>query len=42
MLAQHSPSKIAPIRFTDTTLENGLRVIVAEDHNAPVYAIAVS
>jgi zinc protease len=39
---QHSPSKIAPIKFTDTTLDNGLRVIVAEDHNAPVYAIAVA
>jgi zinc protease len=35
-------SKIAPVKFTDTTLENGLRVIIAEDHYAPVYAIAVS
>jgi zinc protease len=42
ILGQHSPSKIAPIRFTDSTLDNGLRVIVAEDHNAPVYAIAVA
>jgi len=35
-------SKIPPIKFTDTRLNNGLRVIVAEDHYAPVYAIAVS
>jgi predicted Zn-dependent peptidase len=41
-VAQHAPSKIAPIKYTDTTLDNGLRVIVAEDHNAPVYAIAVA
>jgi len=41
-LGQHSPSKIAPIRFTDSTLENGLRVVIAEDHNAPLYAIAVA
>jgi predicted Zn-dependent peptidase len=35
---------IAPgdVTFTDTKLPNGLRVIVAEDHNAPVYSIAVS
>jgi len=30
------------IRFTDTRLKNGLRVIVAEDHVAPVFSIAVS
>jgi|SRR5581483_2587636 len=35
-------SKIPPIKFTDTRLNNGLRVIVAEDHYAPVFAIAVS
>jgi predicted Zn-dependent peptidase len=40
--AQQAPSKIPPLKFTDTTLENGLRVIIAEDHYAPVYAIAVS
>jgi len=33
---------IPPVEFTDTYLENGLRVIIAEDHHAPVYAIAVS
>lgn len=40
-LAQ-KPPKLAPIKFTDTTLDNGLRVIISEDHYAPVYAIAVS
>jgi zinc protease len=35
-------SKIPPIKFTDTRLNNGLRVIIAEDHYAPVFAIAVS
>ena len=29
-------------KFTDTTLSNGLRVIVAEDHSAPVFSIAVN
>ncbi len=36
--AQTTPS----IRFTDTTLPNGLRLIISEDHSAPVYSIAVS
>ncbi len=31
-----------PIKFTDTRLKNGLRVIVSEDHTAPVYSIAVT
>ena len=35
-------SKIAPIQFSDTRLANGLRVIISEDHYAPVFAIAVS
>src|SRR5215813_12517158 len=41
-LAQKAPSKIPPVKFSDHTLDNGLRVIIAEDHNAPVYAIVVS
>jgi predicted Zn-dependent peptidase len=41
-LAQQPASKLSPIKFTDTTLDNGLRVIVAEDHYAPVFGIAVS
>src|SRR5476651_1273435 len=38
-----SLSAITPpkITFTDTKLSNGLRLIVAEDHVAPVYSIAV-
>src|ERR1041385_8919960 len=33
---------IPKVKFTDTTLDNGLRVLIAEDHYAPVYAICVS
>jgi zinc protease len=40
--AQQAPGKLPPIKFTDTRLENGLRVIISEDHYAPVYGIAVS
>ena len=39
--AQQAPP-MQPLRFTDTTLDNGLRVIIAEDHYAPVYALAIS
>src|SRR5260221_12279156 len=35
-------SKLQPVKFTDTRLNNGLRVIISEDHYAPVYAVAVS
>src|SRR5262249_51788861 len=35
-------AKMPPIKFTDTRLDNGLRVIIAEDRYAPVYSIAVS
>jgi predicted Zn-dependent peptidase len=30
------------VAFTDTRIENGLRVIIAEDHTAPVFSIAVN
>src|SRR5512140_2922762 len=30
------------VQFTDTKLANGLRVIISEDHTAPVYSIAVT
>ncbi len=30
------------IEFTDTKLDNGLRVILAPDHSAPVYALSVT
>jgi predicted Zn-dependent peptidase len=33
---------IKKIEFTDTRLKNGLRVIIAEDHSAPVFSIAVN
>jgi zinc protease len=42
VLAQQSGSRIPPVKFTDNTLDNGLRVIISEDHFAPVYAIAIS
>jgi predicted Zn-dependent peptidase len=35
-------SKLQPIKFSDTRLSNGLRVIISEDHYAPVVAFAVS
>ena len=41
-IAQQAPSPLPKIRFTDTRLENGLRVIISEDHYAPVYAVAVA
>jgi zinc protease len=39
---QQAPTRLPPVKFTDTTLDNGLRVIISEEHYAPVYAIAVS
>ena len=30
------------IQFTDTKLKNGLRVIISEDHSAPVFSLAVT
>jgi len=30
------------VQFTDTHLKNGLRVIIAEDHSAPVFSIAIT
>ena len=35
-------SPLKPVQFSDTRLANGLRVIISEDHYAPIYAIAVS
>jgi zinc protease len=32
----------APLKFSDTTLSNGLRVIIAEDHTAPVFSVVVN
>jgi predicted Zn-dependent peptidase len=33
---------VTKIAFSDMRLKNGLRVIVSEDHSAPVFAIAIS
>ena len=44
-LAQHqavAQSKLTPIKFSDTRLSNGLRILVVEDHYAPIYAICVA
>jgi zinc protease len=30
------------VKFTDTKLKNGLRVIIVEDHTAPVFSIAIT
>ncbi len=38
-LAAQSANRVT---FTDTTMKNGLRVIVSEDHSAPVFSIAVT
>ncbi len=40
--AQPLSSGIPKIKFTDNTLDNGLRVLISEDHYAPVYAICIS
>jgi zinc protease len=42
MLAQQAAPQIPKIKFTDTRLDNGLRVLISEDHYAPVYAICVA
>jgi zinc protease len=39
---QTASVKIPRLEYTDTKLPNGLRVIIAPDHTAPVYAIDVS
>src|SRR5215204_522583 len=33
---------VSKIQFTDTKLKNGLRVIISEDHAAPVFSIVVN
>jgi predicted Zn-dependent peptidase len=35
-------AKVPRLDFTDQRLENGLRVLIAPDHSAPVFAIAVT
>jgi len=41
-LAASLSAATSRVVFTDTTLKNGLRVIVSEDHVAPVFSVAVS
>jgi zinc protease len=41
-LVAQSVKPIPPVKFTDTRLDNGLRVLIAEDRHAPIFAIAVS
>ena len=33
---------VPTIKFTDAKLKNGLRVIISEDHAAPVFSVAVA
>jgi predicted Zn-dependent peptidase len=35
-------ASLPPLKFTDTHLANGLRVIISEDHAAPVVAVSVT
>jgi predicted Zn-dependent peptidase len=40
--ATFAQSKLPKVEFTDTTLDNGLRVIIAPDHAAPVIAVSLT
>jgi zinc protease len=43
LIAVTTATAAAPrVTFTDTKLKNGLRIILAEDHNAPVFSVAVT
>ena len=35
-------SKLPKVEFSDTTLDNGLRVIIVADHTAPVFSISLT
>src|SRR5262249_41218066 len=35
-------TKLPKVEFTDTTLENGLRVIIVPEHTAPVFALSLT
>ncbi len=37
-----SPTKLPKVEFSDTTLENGLRVIIVPEHTAPIFAISLT
>ncbi|MDH3446149.1 MAG: insulinase family protein, partial [Deltaproteobacteria bacterium] len=40
--ARHSPSRTFDLEFKEYKLNNGLRVILVEDHSAPTYSISVT
>src|SRR5262245_55686790 len=40
--AAMAQSKLPKVEFTDTTLDNGLRVIIVPDHTAPVFALSMT
>jgi predicted Zn-dependent peptidase len=40
--AAFAQSKLPKVEFTDTTLDNGLRVIIVPEHTAPVFSISLT
>ena len=42
MAATLVAAPVSKVQFSDTRLKNGLRVIIAEDHTAPVFSIAIT
>jgi predicted Zn-dependent peptidase len=42
MAATLVAAPVTKVQFTDTKLKNGLRVIIVEDHTAPVFSIAIT
>jgi predicted Zn-dependent peptidase len=42
MAAALVAAPVSKVQFSDTKLKNGLRVIIVEDHTAPVFSIAIT
>jgi predicted Zn-dependent peptidase len=42
MAATIVAAPVSKVQFSDTRLKNGLRVIIVEDHTAPVFSIAIT
>ena len=42
MAATLVAAPVSKVQFSDTRLKNGLRVIIVEDHTAPVFSIAIT
>ena len=40
--AKPSPGKTVNVNFKDVKLKNGLRVLLVEDHSAPVVSVAIT